>query len=60
MALDLCNRWEGDLNDLPVRAEHLDAWRGERLRGFHTANCTPYSSAISSNDFNVVFPVERL
>src|SRR5512145_2631460 len=38
MTLDFCDRGKGDLYDLTVSTQHLDARCGEGLRSFHTAN----------------------
>ena len=59
MTLDLSNRREWNFDDLSVWAKYLDAWRSERLRGFHAADDTSDSSSISGNNFDVVFSVER-
>jgi hypothetical protein len=60
MTLNFGDGRKWNLYDLTVWTEHLDTGRGEGLRGLHTANHTPDPSAVGSDDFDVVFSVERL
>ena len=45
------------LNDVAVRAFHLDAWSGECLSGFHAPNNTPHALAVGRYNLDVVFAV---
>jgi hypothetical protein len=58
--LDLSDRRKRYLDDLAVRAFHLDAWGCESLSGFHATNDAPYTLAINCNNLNIIFTVKRL
>ena len=54
---DLSYRRKGDFNDIAVGTFHLDARRGQRLRGFHAAHNATNAPAIEGRDLDVVFAV---
>ena len=60
MILDFCNRREGYLHDLTIRAFDLYAGSGEGLGGFHAANNTAHASAVDSDNLDIILTVERL
>jgi hypothetical protein len=51
---------EGDFYDLAVGGFNLHARSGERLGGLHASHCSAHSPAVSCNNLDVVFAVQRL
>jgi hypothetical protein len=53
----LRNAGKGNLNDFTVGALHLDAWRRQGLRSFHTTNYAPDTLSVGSYDLHIVLAV---
>jgi hypothetical protein len=60
VVFDLSNGGKRYLNDLTIGAFYLNAWSGERLRGFHAPDNASHSLAVNRNYLNIVFAIQRL
>ena len=60
MALDLGDGRKRDFYDLTIRTKYLDARGSEGLSCFHAANGSANTSAVDSDDLDVIFSIERL
>ena len=60
MVLDLGDGGERDFDYLSVSTQHFYARRRERLSVLHTAHRAADALSVGSNDFNIVFTVQRL
>jgi len=60
VVFDFRDSGKGNFYDCAVSTKHFDARGRQRLRAFHTTNCTPDSPPISGDDLYVVLAVKGL